>query len=43
MASDSSRNSVSVMRLSPRAAREPSAGAYPGRYLPVSTPRATGL
>ena len=37
------RSSVSAMRLSARPAREPASGAAPGRYLPVSTPRAIGL
>jgi len=43
ISSDSSRNSVSIMRLSARPARLPSGGCWPGRYLPLSTPRAIGL
>ena len=42
IASDSSRNSVSIIRLSLRPAREPSGGFSPGLYLPSSTPRASG-
>ncbi len=43
MTSDSSRNSVSKIRLSPLPARVPSAGGWPGGYYPGSTPHASGL
>ena len=36
------RDSVSIIRLSLRAARLSSGGFWPGAYLPVSTPRAIG-
>ena len=41
IANDSSRFSVSIIRWSRRATRE-SSGTTPGRYLPLSTPRAIG-
>src|SRR6266851_5700087 len=43
IASDSPRNSVSRMRLSLRPTRDSAGGSVPGVYLPVSTPRASGL
>ena len=42
IANDSSRNSVSMIRASFSAPREPSGATPPGEYLPVSTPRAIG-
>ena len=41
--SDSSRNSVCIIRASPRPARVPGSGLAPGAYLAASTPRAIGL
>ena len=43
MSMDSGRHSVSSMRLSSRAAREPGSAASTFGYLAVSTPRASGL
>ena len=39
----SGRHSVSIMRLSWRAARLPGSAVWLTRYLPESTPRASGL
>ena len=41
--SDSGRHSVCIMRVSLRPARVSLSGAASGAYLPVSTPRASGL
>ncbi|MNG23990.1 hypothetical protein D3C84_1086610 [compost metagenome] len=43
MRNDSTRHSVSRIRLSARPARLLASGVTSGAYLPLSTPRASGL